>query len=135
MTFLLDTNIIVFWLKGRYGIAEKINEIGLGNCFISEVTVAELRFGIECSSADFIQEKRLRLNNLLSRLQVVPFTTAIDVYAFEKARLRSNGEIIPDFDLLIGATAVASGMKMVTNNSKHLARMEGIEIEDWTTRV
>lgn len=130
MTFLLDTNIIVFWLKGRYSIAEKINAVGLENCFISEVTVAELRFGVECSSVDLIQEKRLRLNNLLSRLQVIPFATAIDVYASEKARLRNNGEIIPDFDLLIGATAVASGMKMVTNNAKHLSRIDGIEIED-----
>lgn len=135
MTFLLDTNIIVFWLKGRYTIAEKINAVGLESCFISEVTIAELRFGVECSSADLIQEKRLRLNNLLSRLQVLPFATAIDMYAREKARLRRNGEIIPDFDLLIGATAVASGMKMVTNNAKHLSRINGIEIEDWTIRA
>lgn len=77
----------------------------------------------------------LRLNNLLSRLQVLPFATAIDMYAREKARLRRNGEIIPDFDLLIGATAVASGMKMVTNNAKHLSRIDGIEIEDWTIRA
>lgn len=135
MTFLLDTNIIVFWLKGRYGIAEKVNGVGLENCFISEVTVAELHFGVECSSEDLIQEKRLRLDNLLTRLQIIPFATAIDVYAREKARLRSNGEIIPDFDLLIGATAVATGMKMVTNNTKHLSRVDGIEIEDWTNRV
>lgn len=38
MSFLLDTNIIVYWLKGRYNIAEKINEIGLEKCFVSEVS-------------------------------------------------------------------------------------------------
>ncbi len=36
MIYLLDTNIIVFWLKGKYRIAEKIIEIGLSNCMISE---------------------------------------------------------------------------------------------------
>lgn len=46
MTFLLDTNIVVFWLKGRYGIAEKINEMGLENCLVSEVTVAWSRMFI-----------------------------------------------------------------------------------------
>jgi tRNA(fMet)-specific endonuclease VapC len=132
MSFLLDTNIIVFWLKGRYNIAEKINEIGLEKCFVSEVTVAELRFGVECSPIELIEEKRSRLENLLVRLQTIPFAIAIDTYAREKARLRRAGEIIPDFDLLIGATAIEAGLKMVTNNSKHLSRIEGIEIADWT---
>lgn len=132
MIYLLDTNIIVFWLKGKYKIAEKILEIGLSNCLISEVTVAELRFGVECSSPDLIQEKRTRLKNLLSRLQIVPFSTGIELYAIEKARLRSKGEIIPDFDILIGVTAVSNGMKLVTNNSKHLSKINQIELEDWT---
>ena len=112
MSFLLDTNIIVFWLKGRYNIAEKINEIGLEKCFVSEVTVAELRFGVECSPIELIEEKRSRLENLLVRLQTIPFAIAIDTYAREKARLRRAGEIIPDFDLLIGATAIEAGLKM-----------------------
>ena len=132
MSFLLDTNIIVFWLKGRHNIAEKINEIGLEKCFVSEVTVAELRFGVECSPSELIEEKRSRLENLLARLQTIPFAIAINTYASEKARLRRAGEIIPDFDLLIRATAIEAGLKMVTNNSKHLSRIEGIEIEDWT---
>ena len=76
--------------------------IGLKNCFVSEITIAELRYGVECSPLELIQEKRDRLTNLLSRLQVIPFAVAIDLYASEKARLRVNGEIIPDFDILIG---------------------------------
>ena len=132
MTFLLDTNIIVFWIKGRYNLAEKIAEVGLHNCYVSEVTVAELRFGVECSPPELLHEKRLRLENLLSRLQILPFSVALERYAQEKARLRKNGEIIPDFDLLIGATATSMGMKIVTNNAKHLSRINQIDIEDWT---
>jgi tRNA(fMet)-specific endonuclease VapC len=134
MSYLLDTNIIVFWIKGRYQIAEKINSVGLSNCLISEVSVAELKFGVECSPGDLIQAKRTRLENLLSRLEIIPFAVAINIYAQEKARLKLAGEIIPDFDLLIGATAIACEMTMVSNNSKHLSRMQGIEIEDWTIR-
>ena len=37
----MDTNIIIFWLKGRYGINERIKAAGAENCFVSEVTVAE----------------------------------------------------------------------------------------------
>ncbi len=132
MKYLLDTNIIIFWLKGRHNIALKVSEVGAVNCFISEVTVAELRFGVECSEMEIIEEKRNRLANFLVYLQVIPIKSAIELYAIEKARLRRTGEIIPDFDLLIGATAVQQGMIMVTNNSKHLSKIQGIALEDWT---
>jgi tRNA(fMet)-specific endonuclease VapC len=46
MKYLLDTNIIIFWLKGRYGIADQINKIGVSNCFVSEITIAELRYSV-----------------------------------------------------------------------------------------
>jgi len=130
MTYLLDTNIVIFWLKGRYGIAEKITEVGGANCFISEVSVAELWFGVECSSYGLLEEKRKRLASFLAFLRIIPFAVAIDLYAKEKARLRSAGELIPDFDLLIGATAVQQELTMVTNNSKHLSKIQGIVLED-----
>ncbi len=43
--------------------------------------------------------------------------------------------MIDDFDILIGATAVANEMTMVTNNSNHLVRLNNIVIEDWTKLV
>lgn len=134
MKYLLDTNIIIFWLKGRYGVAQKILEVGPANCFVSEVSVAELRFGVECSIPELLEEKRTRLASFLAFLQIIPFSVAIDRYATEKARLRALGELIPDFDLLIGATALQQNLKMVTNNTKHLSKIQGIEIEDWTLR-
>ncbi len=133
MKYLLDTNMLIFWLKGRYRINDKISQVGALNCFVSEVCIAELRFGVACSEPELIEEKRNRLNLFLTHLQIIPFAVAIDLYASEKARLRAKGEIISDFDLLIGATAVQLGMKMVTNNNKHLSRIQGIEIEDWVT--
>ena len=39
--------------------------------------------------------------------------------------------LIPDFDLLIGSTAVENSMVMVTNNERHLNRITGIKIENW----
>ncbi len=38
---------------------------------------------------------------------------------------------LDDFDLLIGATALEAGMKLVTNNTRHLARIPGLDLEDW----
>ena len=130
--YLLDTNIIVFLFKKRFEMNEKIKKVGIENCAISEVSVAELHFGVECSPIDVIEEKRIRLNSFLEHIQIISFSTAIQLYAKEKARLTKLGETIPDFDILIGSTAVANDFVLVTNNSKHLSRIQNIEIEDWT---
>jgi len=42
MQYLLDTNICVFFLRGKMNLDEIIKEKGKENCFISEITVFEL---------------------------------------------------------------------------------------------
>jgi len=50
MKYLLDTDISVFYLRGKYNINQKLKEIiGFDNCFISEITLAELKYGAELS--------------------------------------------------------------------------------------
>lgn len=69
----------------------------------------------------------------IPQFAIIPIFDALDLYATEKARLRRQGLLIDDFDILIGATAIAHGLTMVTNNRKHLGRLTGITLEDWTT--
>lgn len=45
--YLLDTNICIHLLRGKYNVDSKIDSVGLGNCYISEITVAELKYGAE----------------------------------------------------------------------------------------
>lgn len=40
--YLLDTNICIYFLKNQYGVAEHIKAVGNKNCFISDITLAEL---------------------------------------------------------------------------------------------
>jgi tRNA(fMet)-specific endonuclease VapC len=48
--YLLDTNVCVFYLRGKYDVDKKIKDIGgLTNCIISEITLAELKYGAEIS--------------------------------------------------------------------------------------
>ena len=53
--YLLDTNIIVFLLRGQMGIRDSIERIGIDQCHISEITYAELLYGAECSHAPRLQ--------------------------------------------------------------------------------
>lgn len=128
--YLLDTNICIFFIKGKYNLYDKINEVGEENCFISEITVAEMKYGVENSKTSEIM--RPIVEEFLSKFIIIPIYDALDIYANEKSKLRKQGLIIDDFDLLIGATSVKYNMVMVTNNVKHLNRIESIIIKDWT---
>lgn len=129
MQYLIDTNICIYYMKGLYDLNKKFEKVGYENCFISEITIAELKFGVENSQKP--EKNKKALNNFLSGMQVIPIFEALDTYAKEKARLRKAGILIDDFDLLIGSTAVSHDMIMVTNNLSHFERIEGINIEDW----
>lgn len=128
--YLLDTNICIFYIKGKFGLKEKFELVDPENCFISEITLAELMFGVE--NSDKKEKNQKALDDFLSGIKIIPIYHSISLYAKEKARLKKTGMILDDFDLLIGATAVTNGMILVTNNSGHFSRMNGIQHEDWT---
>ncbi len=129
--YLLDTNICIFFIKGQYELNKKIAEVGEQNCFISEITVAELKYGIENSKT--IEAMRIVVEAFIPKFAIIPIYNSLDIYAKEKAKLRKQGLLIDDFDILIGSTAVANEMIIVTNNTAHLSRLDNIVIEDWTT--
>lgn len=130
-TYLLDTNICIYFIKGLYELNRKIEVAGPANCFISEMTVAELKYGVENSKTP--ESLRPIVEAFIPKFAVIPVYDALDVYAAEKARLRKQGLIIDDFDILIGATAIVNNMTMVSNNQKHLSRLVNINLQDWTT--
>lgn len=130
--YLLDTDACIFLLKDKANIKEKIEEVGIENCFVSEITIAELCFGAY-NSAQLHRhlEDVLNIEKLFS---IVPIYDCLHFFGKEKSRLRSEGNLIPDFDLLIGVTAIKYDMTLVTNNIKHLYRLEGIKIENWVAQ-
>jgi tRNA(fMet)-specific endonuclease VapC len=129
--YLLDTNICIFFLQGKYGVKEKIQEAGRKNCYISEITIAELLYGAAYSNSE---KHRHDVEILLESLTVVPIYDSLPTYATTKASLRREGQMIEEFDMLIGSSAVHHGYVMVTENVDHFKRIPGIEIECWVTR-
>jgi tRNA(fMet)-specific endonuclease VapC len=128
--YLLDTDISVFYLRGKYNINQKLKEIiGYDNCFISEITLAELKYGAELSEK--VDENLYFINKFANKIGILPIFNSLDLYAKEKARLRKTGNMIDDFDLLIGCSAIKNGLILVTNNENHFERIKNIKIENW----
>jgi tRNA(fMet)-specific endonuclease VapC len=95
--------------------------------------LAELKFGIANSQAP---DKNLSsLSKFLTGVQILPIFDSLDIYANEKARLRKAGKPVGDFDLLIGAKAIANGLTLVTNNTKYFDRLREIKLENWIKHV
>lgn len=132
MLYLLDTNICIHFFRGKFNLLKKIETVKLQNCANSEITLAELVFGAENSSNP--QMNNELIVQFTEHLNILPLLNAIDFYAKEKVRLRKEGLMISDFDLLIGATAVANNLIMVTENTKEFQRISSIKIENWITR-
>ncbi len=130
MKYLIDTNICIYYMKGRIGLDEKFKLAAADSLFISEITLAELKFGVANSATPERNAKALA--NFLSGVQILPIFDALDTFANEKARLRKEGQPVDDFDLLIGSSAVANDLTLVTNNEKHFERIKGIKIVNWT---
>ena len=130
MQYLLDTNICVFFLRGKLNLDEIIKEKGRENCYISEITVVELRYGAENSDNPIKSHKSV--DAFLNGITIVPIFGCIKMYAKEKVRLRKMGKPMNDeFDLLIGVTAIENKLTLVTDNIKDFERLEGIKIENW----
>ncbi len=128
--YLLDTNICVYFLNGKFNIEEKIDDAGFENCFISEITIAELKYGVEKST--YKERNRKAIELFQQKFDILPIFPVLDVYAKEKARLKVKGKILDDFDLLIGATVIFNNFSLVTKNVSDFIRLESIVIEDWT---
>lgn len=128
--YLLDTNICVYFFNGQFNLKEKIREVGFENCVVSEITIAELKYGIAKSTKK--EKNQQALDTFQSKIDILPIFTALDIYATEKARLKIKGRMLDDFDLLIGATAIHNNLTLVTRNVSDFDRLDGIKIEDWT---
>jgi len=127
--YLLDTNICIFYFKENPDVLNRLRQLSFENCAISEITLAELVYGAECSAN--VEKNMNIINSFIRRIQVLPILNAIGIYAKEKSLLRKTGKIIDDLDIFIGATAIANKMILVTDNEKHLGRLSNIQIENW----
>ena len=133
--YLLDTNLCIFYLRGRYNIDQRIDKVGWENCYISEITELELKMGVELSMQRDGTDRSERLNLFLADINILPINTAIDLAASEKIRLRLAGTPCDDnFDLLIACTAIANDIICVTDNTKDFHRFRGIRQENWVVR-
>jgi tRNA(fMet)-specific endonuclease VapC len=127
--YMLDTDTCSYVLKTKSKRLRKKFESETGNIAISEIVLAELRFGAENHPSrtgeihDLIDDFSLRLN-------VIPWA-ASSIYGALRAHLKQSGTPIGNLDTLIAAHALQQQLILVTNNTRHFNLVPGLKIVNW----
>ncbi|MBT2341775.1 MULTISPECIES: type II toxin-antitoxin system tRNA(fMet)-specific endonuclease VapC [Pseudomonas] len=130
--FMLDTNICIFTIKNKPQVVREAFNLHHGQLCISAVTLMELIYGAEKSSAP---EKNLGvIEGFCARLEVLPFCYEAAAHTgMIRAELAKIGKPIGPYDQMIAGHARSRGLIVVTNNLKEFERVPGLRVEDWTS--
>lgn len=129
---MLDTNIVSYVVTGRYPmVRRRLDAEESTRICVSVITRAELLFGLKRLPADHPRQSDVR--NLLERSQVLAWDErAADVHAAIRHQLQSAGQPIGEMDTMIAAHAISLGAVLVTNNTRHFARIAPpLQLENW----
>ena len=130
MKYLLDTNICIYLINGNAVLEAKVSEIGISSLAISNTVLAELYFGAWNSRKK--EKNIIQIENFKKYLNILPHSErAAEFFGEIKSYLKSKGEMIEDFDILIASVALAQDCIIVTNNTNHFDRIVGLRIENW----
>ena len=131
--YMLDTNIFIYLIKHQPPeVRERFAQYFVGDVVISAVTLAELEFGIACSSTAAQETNRAALESLLEDIMVAPFDAqAAKAYGPIRAAYKDRNR--DALDKLIASHALALGVTLVTNNEADFVNYTGLHVENWVS--
>jgi predicted nucleic acid-binding protein len=126
--YLVDTNWMVDYLAGVEAYRDRFEELGASNLAVSVITMAELYEGVVHSRDPARAQAALELA-LGEGVSILGINDEI-AQRFGRLRgaFRRRGEMIPDLDLLIAATALPHGVPLCTEDRRHFGRIPDLQL-------
>lgn len=139
MTFLLDTNVVSEWAKPQPdpGVMRWLYEADEDRLFLSVITLAELRFGVERLPPG---ARRNRLDawireELAGRFEgrILAVDEAVaEMWGQVLASSEAQGRRMNLMDCFLAATAKVHRLKLVTRNSEDFSGLEREVLNPWS---
>ena len=127
--YMLDADTVSYALRGQGRVAARLLEHQPSELCVSAGTLAELNFGAEARRS---QRIRRAIRSFTKDVTVVPFDEAsAERFGVVAAALSTRGRPIGLYDTLVAAQALALGLTVVTNNTRHFSRVPGLAVENW----
>lgn len=130
MGFLIDTCIWIDVEQGRLGPADIAQYTGSAPVFLSPVTLAEMRLGIELAPSPDIRQKRLATYRRMTRKPLLPIDAdTADIFG-ELAALVSSGSARRkrSMDIWLASQAIQHGFGLVTRNEADFRGIPGLQL-------
>jgi tRNA(fMet)-specific endonuclease VapC len=129
--FLLDTDIVIYSLKGQEEVIRNLEHHQRDPLKISVITLMELYYG--AYKSEKVTGNLAKVRRIENVFDVIAMDFSIaETFGMIKSALEIQGSPLDDFDLAIAACALAHNLTLVTNNEKHFQRVEGLNLENWT---
>ncbi len=127
LSYLIDTDWVIHYLNGQKKVVQKLSSLRKEGLAINVISLAELYEGIYYSTDPTGNERDL--NDFLAGVTVLGIEQEIcKVFGKERGKLRKEGKIVSDFDLLIASTCLHYNLTLLTNNQKHYERVQGLNL-------
>lgn len=128
---LVDTDILSDFLRGTAKVvenAEKYLQVYDAINF-SIITYYEVLNGLLYKDA---RKQLKKFTDFADLNKILPLTISATRQAAEiYAGLRKTGQPIGHTDCLIAGIALTNGLQLVTNNTEHFNRVNGLELVNW----
>ena len=126
--YLIDSDILIYFLKGKQEVVERISQIPMDDLYISRINYTELIYGAYNSTR--VEQNLKVIESFLDNFKILEFTEKSSlIFAKEKARLKKSGNIIADMDLMIASIAIENDCTLISNNLKHFQRVQNLKLE------
>jgi tRNA(fMet)-specific endonuclease VapC len=130
---LLDTNILSYFIRGNHQalMRRMVTAMQAQTIATSAICRAEIRYGQALMTSNDKRHKPINL--MLLELPALAWTAdAADRYGELRAQLRQQGAPCGEMDTMIAAHALMEKLTLVTHNTRHFERIDGLLLEDWT---
>ncbi len=129
--FLLDTDTIIYSLKGDPIVNQNISQYANEPMKICSATLMELYYG--AYKSQMVLSNLAKVKAIEEAFEVLPIgVESVQIFGLLKANFEAIGKRLDDFDLIIAACAMAHNLILVSNNAKHYSRIEGLRLVSWT---
>jgi tRNA(fMet)-specific endonuclease VapC len=128
LRYLIDTDWVIDHLNQIERVVNRLKELRPQGLAISIISLAELFEGVHYSRHP--EQSQQALEAFLEDVSGLGIDEEVcKLFGRERGRLRQQGALIGDFDLLIAATGLHYGLTVLTNNRQHFERVEGLQLE------
>lgn len=123
--YLIDSDVLINFLKGEKEVVKKINQLQGRPLYISIISVGEILEGLLSTKN---KKKLAQFRELLKTVTIINIDLPIiERFSLIRRSLRQKGLLIDNFDLFIASTCLVHNLILITNNISHFKRIPGLK--------